>query len=222
VPEAEADHILRALEQSGCCFVPELDEVLIEQFQLAQGAEAAARCVHHICHRATGDSADQGCPEDRFYRAVLGAALGDFGARALWPARPIFREANLNAMYALPRAEVRKLWLGPYGDFVRMLDLVSVHKHYEANLRRYRQCPAQLARLATLGPEPFADTAQMLGNLLGGQLYDAYLSGRIAKRFLRSLYFRRLGKQGAARTLYFSLQRKLRRRAPRILAVKAA
>jgi hypothetical protein len=60
--------------------------------------------------------------------------------------------------------------------------------------------------------DPFRFLTRQLGYLLGSELYDAYLDGRLAKRFLRSLFFRSLERSGAPRTIYFATQRKLRRR----------
>jgi hypothetical protein len=219
--DSEVNGIFRALEQSGCCFVPELGAVLIERFELRHGAEAAARCLHHICGRGRSEAEGQRDPEDRFYRAVLEAALGDFGAHALCPGRPTVREADLSGLYARSRQAAQQLGLGSRRD-LRLLDLVAKHKHYEANLRYYHQRPAQLNGLMNLKPDRFAYATRLLGSLLGGQLYDSYLSGHIAKRFLRALYFRSLAKSGAARTLYFSLQRRLRRRTKRLLSSMAA
>jgi hypothetical protein len=222
VPEGEASAIVRALKEHGCCFVPALRAVLIDNFQLAHGAEAAARCVHHIC-RHEPDAAALSSSEDSFYRAVLESALGDFGARALCPARRPVRESDLSGQYALSRRSAEELRAGPYRSFIHLLDLLTLHRHYEANLRRYRERPAQLAGLLSLGPDHFLYATQWLGHLLGNQLYDAYLTGRVAKRFLRALFCRSLDKPGAARTTYFALQRKLRRGRPaRLPLAKAA
>jgi hypothetical protein len=51
--------------------------------------------------------------------------------------------------------------------------------------------------------------------MLGNQLYDAYLSGRVAKRFLRSLFMRRLHRRGAARDAYYATVRKIAKPARR-------
>ena len=44
---------------------------------------------------------------------------------------------------------------------------------------------------------------EKLGNMLGNELYDAYLEGALSKRFIRGLFFRKLESPGAARELYF-------------------
>jgi hypothetical protein len=220
-PGRSANAILRELEQRGCCFVPELGAVLIDHFELSHGAEAAARAVRHLCLRppsparlrppgATAGSVAQP-PEDRFYRAVVESALGDFGARALCPTRPSVQESDLFRLGQLSREEVAELRLGSYRGFVRMLSLLALHQHYEANLRRYRERPPRLASLMTLEPERLEYATRWLGHRLGTELFDAYLLSRVPKRFLRGLYFRDLSQPGAARTLYFSLQRRLRR-----------
>lgn len=50
-----------------------------------------------------------------------------------------------------------------------------------------------------------------LGQMLGTELYEAYLSGRVAKRFLRSLFMRPLHRPGTARAAYHATVRKIKR-----------
>jgi hypothetical protein len=46
--------------------------------------------------------------------------------------------------------------------------------------------------------------------MLGSQLYDAYIAGRVTRRWLRGLYFRDLGAPGAARIAYFQAVGRIR------------
>jgi hypothetical protein len=58
----------------------------------------------------------------------------------------------------------------------------------------------------------FAFATEKLGYMLGSELYDAYLAGRLSKRYIRSLFFRKLN-GSAARITYLQTVRKAR--APR-------
>jgi hypothetical protein len=58
----------------------------------------------------------------------------------------------------------------------------------------------------------FESASPSLGYVLGSELYDGYLSGRVTKRYLRSLFFRPLDRPGAARSLYLSILRRLQHR----------
>jgi hypothetical protein len=156
-----------------------MEAIFVREFQMVGGAEEAARFVHHACRPATpsADSAVSGEPADReelFYTRVVEHALGYFGSRLLYPARPAVRDLDLGALSAQPQEAVEEqtLFIG--------------------------------AR--------FAFATERLGYMLGSELYDAYLAGRLSKRYIRSLFFRRLN-GSTARSTYLQTVRKAR--APR-------
>lgn len=214
VGESEASGILHQLAEQGCCYVPALGAVLIENFQFNHAAEAAARSVHHICagslladNASMDPAAVEADPEVRFYAALLHFALADFGARTLCPARPAVRASDLRVLYKQPEL-LRMLQLGSLRSFTRLVDLLL---YLESDTGLSLRPPAEpLAELARLGPGPSLYAARVLGQRLGSRLYDAYLAGQITKRPLRALFFRSLAPPGTARRLYFSLERRLR------------
>ena len=63
----------------------------------------------------------------------------------------------------------------------------------------------------------FAVATEKLGYMLGSELYDAYLAGHLSKRYIRSLFFRKLHGP-AARSTYFQIVRKARAPRRRVLA----
>ncbi|MFB3812882.1 MAG: ChaN family lipoprotein [Terriglobales bacterium] len=205
--DAEAQSVLAHLERQGCCYVPRARALLVREFQVALASEEAARFVHRACcGEVSGATA-----EDEFYTRALEAALAYFGSRALYPARSAVREVDLYALYSWTREDVERFAICSYGEFMQLIDFLVLHKDYEARLRHYRERPAILAEGVNCSDEKLAFATRQLGYMLGSELYDAYLSGRVAKRFIRSLFFRKL-KPGAARTAYFVTQRSLRRR----------
>jgi len=148
----------------------------VREFQMVGGAEEAARFVHHACRPATPapDSAASGEPENReelFYTRVVEHALGYFGSRLLYPARPAVRDLDLGVLSAQPQEALEE--------------------------------PALFT-----GPR-FAVATEKLGYMLGSELYDAYLAGRLSKRYIRSLFFRKLN-GSTARSTYLQTVRKAR------------
>ena len=99
-------------------------------------------------------------------------ALGYFGSRLLYPARPAVRDLDLGILSAQPACEEQTLFTSA----------------------------------------KFALATEKLGYMLGSELYDAYLAGRLSKRYIRSLFFRKLN-GSAARITYLQTVRKAR--APR-------
>ena len=148
---------------------------------------------------------------------MLEHALADFGARLLHPARPALRESDLFAHYAATREQIEEQSIFSYREYMEMIDLLVFHKDYEVNMRRYWEVPTLIAQGRRYQGEKFAFVTRKLGQLLGAELYDAYLGGRVHKRFLRSLYFRKLEKSGVAAAAYFAAARRARKPRRRVV-----
>jgi hypothetical protein len=103
-----------------------------------------------------------------------------------------------------------------FREFMQMIDFLVLHKDYEASALHYREIPPLLMQGTTWNGQRRAYNTRILGAMLGSELHDAYLHGRITKRFLRSLYFRDLERD--ARTLYFVVVRRLRKPRRKLLA----
>jgi hypothetical protein len=89
VPEAEQETWLRQVEERGSVYLPRINAFCVREFQMMYAAEEAARFLHQAC-RGLPLQANQ-YPErtaDRFYVRALEQALGFFGSRVLYPARP--------------------------------------------------------------------------------------------------------------------------------------
>ncbi len=211
--ESEIRAALGEVETCGSCYVPKVNAFFLGTWGLKKVAEEAARFVHCACsglllRRDNSLIA----PEDGFYAYVLQHALAYFGSRVLCPERAPVREADLYAHYAQSRDEIEEHTIYSYGEYLEMLDFLVLHKDYESNLRHYHAVPPLIVRGLQYRGEKFDHVTRLLGYMLGSELYDAYLAGRVAKRFLRSLFFRRLDAPGAARTAYQAVVRKIRKR----------
>jgi Haem-binding uptake, Tiki superfamily, ChaN len=170
--EEERTQVLVRIATSGCCYVPRVNTIFVREFQMASGAEEAARFVHHAClYPAAWDEAAGVAAEERFYASVVEHALGYFGSRVLCPSRPAARGFNLGELSA--QAE-------------------------DAGAERSGSSGKQVAL-----------AAEKLGYMLGSELYDAYVAGRLSRRYIRSLFFRKLGGP-AARSTCLQIARKAR------------
>ena len=221
VPAVEIQAVLQRLEARGSCYVPRLNAMFVTRFQMLHAAEDAAEFVHAVCSGALGRvrvDAVSPAAEDAFYRAVLEEALADFGSRVLYPARPSMREQDLYALYAQPREAVEERSIYTYRDYMQMLDFLVLHKDYEQNLRGWVEVPPLVREGVQFAGEKFDFATRMLGQILGCELYDAWIAGRIAKRTLRSLFFRALDLPGSPRTVYFTIVRRTRKPRRRLLA----
>jgi hypothetical protein len=106
----------------------------------------------------------------------------------------------------MPKEEIEAGTLLSYREYMRVLDCVMLHRDYERHRRSYAAPPALIRELLSSSSAGAMVLATNLGQLLGGDLYRAYLAGLISRRTIRSLFFRKL-QGGKAREIYFSLAR---------------
>jgi hypothetical protein len=94
------------------------------------------------------------------------------------------------------------------------MDFIVLHRDYESNLRQYWQRPELLQQGMQYSGEQYALVTRTMGELLGTELYDAYVAGALTRRSLRSLFCRDLGAPGVSRTAYFVSVRRIKRTKP--------
>ena len=156
--------------------------------------------------------------DDLLYARCVEIALGYFGSRVLYPARSAVRVQDLYTLYSQPREAIEDQSQFSYRDYMQMIDFIVLHKDFELNARQYWETPELIAEGRRYTGERFEFVTEQLGTMLGSELYDAYVSGRVHKRFIRSLFFRDLNQPGAAHALYFSIVHRTRKAKRRLIA----
>jgi heme-binding uptake protein ChaN (Tiki superfamily) len=214
--EPDRKAIRARLAEQGSAYLPAMNSIYVTDFQMVHVAEEAASFLHHACRGSVskplnGNGNGQLEPEDRFYTRVLEHALAYLGSRVLYPARPPVREADLYALYSQSQSEIESCHAYTCAEYMRMLDFLVLHKDYEGSTRRYVATPALIEEGVRFTGERFDFATRQLGHMLGTELYDAYVAGRISKRFLRSLFFHKEEGGQPAREFYFSIVRRTRR-----------
>src|SRR5579864_3840777 len=204
--EAESKAIFERIEEFGSAYLPRMNAIYVREFQMSHAAEEAAHFVHLACRGALQQPTPAPVsPEDVFYTRVLEQALGYLGSRVLYPARPAVHESDLYTLYAQPREAIEEQSIYGYAEYMRLIDFLVLHKDYESNQKRYWAVPALMNEGVGYVGEKFDFVTRQLGYMLGSQLYNAYLQGKIAKRYLRALYFRSLDSLGTPRETYFAI-----------------
>jgi hypothetical protein len=218
-----ARHEIKAAEQAlargGMAYVQSLNTIFMTRWELSGAAEPVAHFVHCACrgvltlpHTAPATTVASALPDNAFYARVLEIAFADFGARVLYPARPAARESDLFSLYSEPREKIEEQSILSYRDYMRMIDFVVYHRDYQRNLRKYWETPLLIVEGRQYTGERFEFVTRKLGEMLGTDLYEAYITGVVKKRFIRSLLFRRLDKPGVARVAYFAAVRRTRKK----------
>ena len=220
--EGEMKDILARIDSGGCCYVPRMDTIFVREFQMSGAAEETARFLHYACRPLAPSRARRVAAgashrsEELFYTRVIEYALGYFGSRLLYPARPAARESDLCALYSQPQEAIEEHTIHSFREFMEMIDFLLLHKDWETNLRRYPTVPELIRRGIGFTGAKFAFTTEQLGYMLGSELYDAYVAGRLSKRYIRSLFFCKLPGP-VARSTYFQVVQRARSPRRRVL-----
>jgi heme-binding uptake protein ChaN (Tiki superfamily) len=186
--EAEVNDVLERLESRGCLYLPEHGLMAVRRLEIANAAEEAARFLHDACREVQpfDGSVD---PEDVFFAIVLESALAYFGSSVLYPVRPLLESASEDSL------ETSLL-----GNFLAKNPTLDITSH--------GRCKTAAFDLPRNGSRE--SISRDLGYYLGRALYNAYLNGRISKRYVRSLFFLKLHSSGEAQQACLALVRKLR------------
>jgi hypothetical protein len=107
------------------------------------------------------------------------------------------------------------------GEFTELIDFIVLHRGFELNPARYLELPGQITEGLQYTAERLDYATRQLGNMLGSDLYDAYLEGRITRRYLKSLFLLHLDEPGVATRAYFALAAKVRPEKKRPRSVKS-
>jgi len=214
--QARREEVMAQLVDRGSCYIPELNLMIVHRLRMQAATSDAASFVHYACR----DFEEAGSPnlitEGSLYVSALEHALVHFGAQVLYPSETA-SEDELLALYSMPKEEIEASTLLSYREYIRVLDCVMLHRDYECHRRSYAAPPALIRELLSSSPAAATVLARQLGQLLGGDLYRAYLAGFISRRAIRSLFFRKL-QGGKARDVYDSVARSVRSTRMRPLA----
>jgi Haem-binding uptake, Tiki superfamily, ChaN len=214
VSEEEREAMLQRVEERGCAYLPQVNAFYMHDFQMVQASEEAARFLHHACRglparvTAREEAADE--PADFFYGRVLENALAYFGSRVLYPARAAVRESDLRDLSEQTREDVeRQTGLG-FAESMRALDFLLLHRLLEVDVKQCERVRGSLDEGIRSSGAKFEYITRQLGYLLGCDLYDGYLEGRVTPGFVRSLFLAHVEEPGMARESYFILVHRLR------------
>jgi len=115
--------VLEQIEESGCCYVADTNQIFVREFNMQNVAAESARFLRHVCR---GMNRDDSSPID--------AALAHFGSRLLSPGTPA-EEQELDSQgeriyqaYVegrITRAAIRRLFLGNNAEAGAILSSLS-------------------------------------------------------------------------------------------------
>jgi len=223
--------MLRQVRERGSVYLTSINAVYARQFRMTSAAEDATRFLHQACRglpnlcngRALAlHTAPQTAPvtrpldkDDAFYMTVFEHALAFFGSRILYPARPALRDTDIADLFDVTREDLELQTALPFTDAVEALDFLIQHRQHDFrdNRRARRQTPSPESP-APVAPaftgRKYEYVAERLGYLIGNDLYDGYLEGRLTTAALRKLFLTHIEQPGVAREAYVQLRTRLR------------
>src|ERR1700731_23680 len=120
------------------------------------------------------------------------------------------REEDLRELSDQTREDIeRQTGLG-FAESMRALDFLLLHRLLELDVKQYDRVRGSLDEGIRSSGAKFEYITQQLGYLLGCDLYDGYLEGRVTPGFVRTLFLTHVEEPGAARDAYFGLVQRLR------------
>jgi hypothetical protein len=214
VSEEEREAMLQRVAERGCAYLPQVNAFYMRDFQMVHASEEVARFLHHACRglpvRVTAREEAAAEPADFFYGRALENALAYFGSRVLYPARPAVREADLRDLSDQTREDIERQTGLAFSESMRALDFLLLHRLLETDIKQCQQVKGSLDEGIRSSGAKFEYITRQLGYLVGCDLYDGYLEGRVTPGFVRSLLLTHVEEPGAAREAYFTLVHRLR------------
>ncbi len=212
--DEEKKAMLRKVEDQGSAYLPQINAFYIRELKMMYAAEEVARFLHHACRalpkRLNGHVLTPLAPADAFYSRVLENALAYVGSRALYPARAPLRESDLYKLYDETSEDVLAHTGFNVVQLMTTVDFLVLHREYELKTGHYSAVPTPIESGVLSTGKQFDYVTQTLGDLLGTDIYDAYLEGRLTRTAVRHLFLTHLEQPGAARQAYFSIANKVR------------
>jgi len=205
--------MLRRVHERGSAYLAPLNAFYVRKFEMIPATEDAAHFLHHACRglpgRANGKAVQPLVAEDAFFASTLEHALACFGSRILYPARPAFRDEDMHELYDLTREDLEQQSSLVYSDVMEVIDFLAWHRK-SGPLKRGRAAASDWTRVLTFTGRKFEYATEQLGCLLGNDLYDAYIDGRIGPAALRRLFLAHIEEPGIAGKLYADLNARIR------------
>jgi hypothetical protein len=92
----DIETMARHVEERGSVYLPQINAFYVREFKMMYAAEEAARFLHHACRGLPLRAGNAAAAETSsyFFAQTIEYALGYFGSRVLYPARPAAEESE--------------------------------------------------------------------------------------------------------------------------------
>jgi Haem-binding uptake, Tiki superfamily, ChaN len=182
VSEDELRRMLARVEEYGSTYLPQVNAFYVREFQMMHAAEDATRFLHHACRGLPHRLNGHSATESEFSSGQR--TVDRFYIRVIEHAVAYFGSRVLYPSRPAPETD---------------------------NSPLKRATIDKIAQAAARGENgDFESSALEFGNKIGGQIYDAYLAGKVAPSGVRRLFLAHLDEPGLARKVCAAVLAKLR------------
>jgi hypothetical protein len=178
-------HIRRQILNSESYFIPRAKMVYLGKLSINHAAEEATHYIRYICTGALEPTA----LVDAFYARCLEEAIGFLGSKLMNHRRKAPSDVALEKLRRSKDRHDRAL-----------ARAVLKHARLEAGERVHG-----MRDIYESNADAFNAVTHVIGYRLGERLYYGLVSGDLAKRDIRALFFERFEEEGNAITTFFSL-----------------
>ncbi len=212
VDAKEIKAVRRRVQSAGCVFVPWLNAIFVEAFNLVSASEEVARFLAAALRGELWEQARTSYPTplDRFTATVLDEALVFFASKLLVPQRaaPLLLLPELSEEHC-------EAWAQAAGLGQARLEMLSRFfvAHQTALRQAINAAPAPIWFDEIISNEGalFEVATRYVGRLLGEQLYQAHSQGEVAIAEIKRLFSADFTAAGSAARYYHDWVRRLGR-----------
>jgi hypothetical protein len=197
------------LRRTGMSYIPAVNRLVIQRFDLVCAAREAARFVLYAMRDEIGPHRKiRRTMEDRFYAFVFEEALCKLGARIVNPVNICGGSGELFGVMNEDGSIDRPLPGMTPAETREAAALLRYHISRERSDGKFST--AKMKRIHRLGIRKRLWIVKALGWTMGDALYSGFHDGRVSLEQLQSLYRERFDREGEAASIYLEWVERLR------------
>jgi len=175
VSHDDVKRTLNSIHEQGTSYVPQLNSIFIQRFQVSSAAEESARFIHNACRGELRKSSARAA-HDEFFVGVIERALGYFCSKLL--------DSSRDGIEALSKRVLAEI--GYNGRLSRAISSILDPSRRPAG-QHFDTLRAAIGAGSRSG-KTMHMLGQLLGYALGRRLYEAYLDARISRKEIHALF----------------------------------
>jgi len=169
-----------ALKYFGVLYVPEINTILVREFDSLNAAREISRFVYYLLQGRVGTKRKGLTSKvDRFYAFVLEEAISQLGSRIINPTDSFCMEPYIFSVID-SRGRVKGKFDGfTYAETKEIVKIIKYHLKREKNSKGRLRISKKLAKIASLGIRKRHVIARGLGFILGEGIFKGFNTGKV-------------------------------------------